>query len=182
MPDTVAIILFQCSRCGHPQATAAENTCGTVTCSHCGDDTPVPKESDPEIRFVYRRGGETPGTPMLLSDIPALLLGGTLASSDLIWEGGRWQPLVDVFGDVEHLDAAGAPAASDLGEPALEHVVGPLDPLVFTREDHPLADTLSRSRRIARRRLKLRLTRLLKVLLAILFFLFSAWLFLLWKK
>lgn len=142
-----------------PEALAGK----AVVCDHCQTETPVPPGSVPDVRLIYHAGGNETGTPTLLNDVPALLLGGTLKPNDLIWKGGKWQQLCDVFGELEHHHTS---RTSERAQQPLENTLGPADPIVFTTEDHPLADAASRARRSARRRFWGRVCRTLGFIIA----------------
>jgi hypothetical protein len=164
------MILFQCSHCHHPSMVAETLAGHAVTCSYCQQQTSVPAGSDPDVRLIYHAGGSENGTPTMLNDVPALMLGGTLKPTDLVWKGGKWQQLCDVLGEPEHhQDNRNRHAAL----PPLEDALGPLVPMVFTREDHPLADAASRARRVALKRFRGRLSRVLKLMIAVLVFMLA---------
>ena len=162
MPEVASIILFPCDDCGHPLLVPEALAGDAMTCPNCRQAIVVPNGSDPELRLVFQPGGNHQGQPTRTGDISALLLSGSLKPHHLIWKGGKWQQLSDVFGELKQHKTV--PGDRALGAPP-EQPIGPLEPIRFTKEDHPFADALLRARRLAFR------TRMRQVLVCLILFL-----------
>ena len=92
------MILCRCA-CGELYKLEDEVAGGTVECSKCSAQFPVPAESDPEIALVYYAASDEDGLPMLRDDVTRMLAGGELTATDMIWRDGAWNPLGSVFGE-----------------------------------------------------------------------------------
>jgi len=71
-----------------------------LPCRHCGQQVPIPRESDPACALVYKAGEAEDGLPMTTEEIRLKLVSGELAGTDLVWDNSTWKPLAQAYGSV----------------------------------------------------------------------------------
>ncbi|MBO7742358.1 MAG: hypothetical protein J6S21_07380 [Victivallales bacterium] len=88
----------------------------SVQCRHCGNNIPVPSQSDPDCCLIFREGDEGAGIALSVESVPQRIADGQLRPYDLMLSNGVWHPLDELYDLTDYLPP---PPAMNEDEPEL---------------------------------------------------------------